>query len=88
VSGHAFRRAVSSLQHTAGFSRCAARRVLPSGWKPAPCVTQYLDTMKEIGAHDHSNTIRMSHSPGAVTDLFRQMQDAVMIGTKAANPAP
>jgi hypothetical protein len=48
-------------------------------------VTQYLDTMKEIGTNDRSNTILMSHSPGAVTDLYRQMQDAVMIGTKAAN---
>jgi regulator of protease activity HflC (stomatin/prohibitin superfamily) len=51
-------------------------------------VTQYLDTMKEIGANDRSNTILMSHSPGAVGDLYRQMQDAVMIGTKAANPGP
>jgi regulator of protease activity HflC (stomatin/prohibitin superfamily) len=51
-------------------------------------VTQYLDTMKEIGANDRSNTILMSHSPGAVSDLYRQMQDAIMIGIKAANPAP
>jgi hypothetical protein len=36
-----------------------------------------------------SHTILLSHSPGgAVTGLFRQMQDAVVIGTKAANPAP
>ena len=28
-------------------------------------VTQYLDTMKEIGANDKSNTILMSHSPAA-----------------------
>ena len=48
-------------------------------------VTQYLDTMKEIGANDKSNTILMAHSPGAVTDLFRQMQEAIMIGQKAAN---
>jgi len=48
-------------------------------------VTQYLDTMKEIGASDRSNTILMSHSPAAMGDLFRQMQDAVMIGQKAAN---
>jgi len=47
-------------------------------------VTQYLDTMKEIGTQDKSNTILMSHSPGAMGDLFRQMQDAVMIGQKAA----
>ena len=50
-------------------------------------VTQYLDTMKEIGANDKSNTILMSHSPAAVSDLFKQMQDAVMIGHKAADLA-
>ncbi len=47
-------------------------------------VTQYLDTMKEIGASDKSNTILMSHSPAAIGDLFHQMQEAVMIGQKAA----
>jgi regulator of protease activity HflC (stomatin/prohibitin superfamily) len=47
-------------------------------------VTQYLDTIKEIGAQDKSNTLFMSHSPAAMGDLFRQMQDAVMIGQKAA----
>lgn len=47
-------------------------------------VTQYLDTIKEIGANDKSNTLFMSHSPAAIGDLFRQMQDAVMIGQKAA----
>ena len=49
-------------------------------------VTQYLDTMKEIGSNDRSNTILMSHSPAAVSDLYRQMQDAVLIGQKVANP--
>ena len=48
-------------------------------------VTQYLDTMKEIGAQDKSNTIFVSHSPAAVGDLFRQMQEAIMIGQKAAS---
>src|SRR5580693_7928327 len=48
-------------------------------------VTQYLDTMKEIGANDKSNTIFMSHSPAAVGDLFRQMQEAIMIGQKGAS---
>jgi regulator of protease activity HflC (stomatin/prohibitin superfamily) len=48
-------------------------------------VTQYLDTMKEIGANDKSNTIFVSHSPAAIGDLFRQMQEAVMIGQKGAS---
>jgi regulator of protease activity HflC (stomatin/prohibitin superfamily) len=50
-------------------------------------VTQYLDTMKEIGTQDKSNTIFISHSPAAVGDLFRQMQDAVMIGQTGATVA-
>ena len=48
-------------------------------------VTQYLDTMKDIGAQDKTNTLFISHSPAAVSDLFKQMQDAVMIGQKAAS---
>jgi regulator of protease activity HflC (stomatin/prohibitin superfamily) len=48
-------------------------------------VTQYLDTMKEIGANDKSNTIFVSHSPAAIGDLFRQMQEAIMIGEKGAS---
>src|SRR5450755_821775 len=50
-------------------------------------VTQYLDTLKDIGAQGKSNTIFVSHSPSAVGDLFRQMQDAVMIGQTGANAA-
>ena len=48
-------------------------------------VTQYLDTLKEIGAQGKSSTVFVSHSPAAVGDLFRQMQDAVMIGQTGAN---
>lgn len=47
-------------------------------------VTQYLDTMKEIGTQDKSNTIFVSHSPAAIGNLFEEMQNAVMIGHKAA----
>ena len=43
-------------------------------------VTQYLDTIKEVGANDKTNTLFLSHSPSAVGDLFRQMQDAIKIG--------
>jgi regulator of protease activity HflC (stomatin/prohibitin superfamily) len=48
-------------------------------------VTQYLDTLKEIGAQGKSNMLFMAHSPAAIGDLFQQMQDAVFIGQKAAN---
>jgi regulator of protease activity HflC (stomatin/prohibitin superfamily) len=48
-------------------------------------VTQYLDTMKDIGAQDKSNTIFVSHTPGAIGELFKQMQEAIMVGQKGAS---
>jgi regulator of protease activity HflC (stomatin/prohibitin superfamily) len=43
-------------------------------------LTQYFDTLKEIGASSHSNTILMSHSPGALVDVFEQIRNAVVLG--------
>jgi regulator of protease activity HflC (stomatin/prohibitin superfamily) len=48
-------------------------------------ITQYLDTMKDIGAQDKSNTIFVSHTPGAIGELFSQMQEAIMVGQKGAS---
>lgn len=42
-------------------------------------MTQYFDTLKEIGATARSNTILIPHSPGSLGDLTHQMRDA-MIG--------
>jgi regulator of protease activity HflC (stomatin/prohibitin superfamily) len=49
-------------------------------------MTQYFDTLKEIGAQAHSNTILMPHSPGALPDFFQQIQNAITVGG-AANAA-
>jgi len=43
-------------------------------------LTQYFDTLKEIGASAHSNTIMMPHSPGGMVDFFEQVRNAVMLG--------
>jgi regulator of protease activity HflC (stomatin/prohibitin superfamily) len=43
-------------------------------------LTQYFDTLKEIGASAHSNTIMMPHSPGGMVDFFEQIRNAVMLG--------
>jgi len=43
-------------------------------------LTQYFDTLKEIGASAHSNTIMMPHSPGAMVDFFEQIRNAVVLG--------
>lgn len=50
-------------------------------------LTQYLDTLKEIGQTSQSNTILLPHGPGAVSDLSQQIQQAIMVGN-AASPAP
>ncbi len=44
-------------------------------------MTQYFDTLKEIGAQAKSNTILMPHSPGAMPEFFQQIQNAIMIGS-------
>ncbi|HTS71374.1 MAG TPA: SPFH domain-containing protein [Terriglobia bacterium] len=43
-------------------------------------LTQYFDTLKEIGASAHSNTIMMPHSPGGMVDFFDQIRNAVVLG--------
>ena len=53
-------------------------------------MTQYFDTLKEIAANDHSNTILIPHTPNTLTDLFGQIRNAVITGaemTKRAVPS-
>ena len=42
-------------------------------------MTQYFDTLKEIGASSQTNTILIPHSPGALTDITDQMRNAMMV---------
>ena len=48
-------------------------------------MTQYFDTLKDIAANDHSNTILVPHSPNTLTDLFGQIRNAIAIGTELAS---
>lgn len=41
-------------------------------------MTQYFDTLKEIGASSVSNTILIPHSPGSLSDLTAQMRNAMI----------
>jgi regulator of protease activity HflC (stomatin/prohibitin superfamily) len=45
-------------------------------------MTQYFDTLKEIAANDHSNTILIPHTPNTLTDLFGQIRNAVITGAE------
>ncbi|KTC82091.1 SPFH domain-containing protein [Legionella cincinnatiensis] len=43
-------------------------------------VTQYFDTLREIGANDKSNTILLPHSPSGLKDIAAQMQEGIITG--------
>jgi regulator of protease activity HflC (stomatin/prohibitin superfamily) len=45
-------------------------------------MTQYFDTLKDIAANDHSNTILIPHTPDTLTDLFSQIRNAIIVGTE------
>ena len=46
-------------------------------------VTQYFDTIKSIGESDKTNTLFLSHSPGAVRDISDQVMQSMVIAERA-----
>jgi regulator of protease activity HflC (stomatin/prohibitin superfamily) len=51
-------------------------------------MTQYFDTLKELGLASHTNTIMLPHSPGALSDLASQMRVAMISAEAAAGGRP
>jgi len=47
-------------------------------------MTQYFDTMKDIGASSKTTTILMPHSPGSLGDLSEQIRNAMITAGKVA----
>ena len=50
-------------------------------------MTQYFDTLKEIGASSQTNTILIPHSPGNLSDLTAQMRNAMITADLVTRPA-
>ncbi len=50
-------------------------------------MTQYFDTIKDIGASSKSNTILIPHSPGGMADVGEQMRNAVITGNAVTDQA-
>src|SRR6476661_6012803 len=46
-------------------------------------VTQYFDTLKSIGENDKTNTLFLTHSPGAVKDVSDQILESMLISSHA-----
>src|ERR1700689_1303670 len=47
-------------------------------------VTQYFDTIKSIGEMDKTNTLFLSHSPGAVKEVSDQILQSMLIADRAS----
>lgn len=50
-------------------------------------LTQYFDTLKEIGASSRSNTILIPHSPGHLMELGSQIRDAMITADQVGKAA-
>jgi regulator of protease activity HflC (stomatin/prohibitin superfamily) len=48
-------------------------------------MTQYYDTLKEIGAHSKTNTILLPHSPGGLNDIAAQLREGIITGNLVAS---
>ena len=46
-------------------------------------ITQYFDTIKSIGETDKTNTLFLSHSPGAVRDISEQIMQSMLVAERA-----
>ncbi|XP_047310115.1 hypersensitive-induced response protein 1-like [Impatiens glandulifera] len=46
-------------------------------------ITQYFDTMKEVGASSKSSAVFIPHGPGAVKDIASQIRDGLLQGKHA-----
>ena len=46
-------------------------------------VTQYFDTLKSIGENDKTNTLFLSHSPGAVQEISQQIMQSMLVAERA-----
>jgi len=47
-------------------------------------MTQYFDTLKEIGASSQTNTVLIPHSPGSLSDLSGQIRNAIISAEQVA----
>ena len=48
-------------------------------------MTQYFDTIKDLGSSSNNNTIMIPHSPGAVGDILQQITSSIMVANKSSN---
>lgn len=45
-------------------------------------VTQYFDTLRDLGAHGRANTLFIPHQPGAIGDITDQIRNGFLQATQ------
>jgi regulator of protease activity HflC (stomatin/prohibitin superfamily) len=75
---------ISGLQESVELFQKSVPGASPSDVLTLVMMTQYLDTLKEVGANSRTNTIMMPHSPGGLSEFFSEIRNAVITGIESA----
>ncbi|WP_339049560.1 SPFH domain-containing protein [Rickettsiella endosymbiont of Xylota segnis] len=76
---------ICGLQQSVGEFQKAIPGVTAADTMNLALITQYFDTLKEIGANSKSTTILLPHSPGGLKDIAAQLQESIITGNLVAN---
>ncbi|KAF5292205.1 hypothetical protein FQR65_LT11303 [Abscondita terminalis] len=76
---------ICGLQQSVGEFQKAIPGVTAADTMNLALITQYFDTLKEIGANSKSTTILLPHSSGGLKDIAAQLQESIITGNLVAN---
>ncbi len=79
---------ISGLQESVELFQKSVPGATPNDVLTLVMMTQYLDTLKEIGANSRTNTIMTPHSPGGLSEFFNELRNAVLLGMEAVQTPP
>lgn len=75
---------ISGLQESVELFQKSVPGATPSDVLTLVMMTQYLDTLKEVGSNSRTNTIMMPHSPGGLSEFFSELRNSVFLGMESA----
>jgi regulator of protease activity HflC (stomatin/prohibitin superfamily) len=75
---------ISGLQESVELFQKSVPGATPTDVLTLVMMTQYLDTLKDVGANSRTNTIMVPHSPGGFSQFFNELRNAVIIGMETA----
>lgn len=76
---------ICGLQQSVGEFQKAIPGVTAADTMNLALITQYFDTLKEIGANSKGTTILLPHAPGGLKDIAAQLQENIITGNLASS---